>query len=80
MVLWCLKTQTFLTNYFGYIHLNGMTKGNGEKLGTIIGKVLLVDNNECRMGWKKFLRFMIIVDIIKLFARGHLLNLGDKQF
>lgn len=59
---------------------DGMTKGIGEKLGIAIGQVLLVDTNESGMGWEKFLRVKVLVDITKPLGRGRLLNVGDKRF
>lgn len=57
----------------------GMDRSMGEKLGASIGKVIMVDTNENEMGWDKYMRVKVVVDITKPLARSRFLNIGDKR-
>lgn len=58
----------------------GMTRKIREKLGATIERVLMVDTDEIGIGWGKFLRVKILVDISNPSVRGRFLNMGDKRF
>lgn len=56
-----------------------LNKEISEQIGSIIGKVVIVDAKREGFGWDKFLRVRVDIDITKPLTRVRLLKIGEKQ-
>jgi hypothetical protein len=55
-----------------------MSREMGQKIGASMGTVVDVDVDEDGVGWGKFLRVRIILDLTKPLSRGRFLRLRDR--
>ncbi|XP_042958241.1 uncharacterized protein LOC122298932 [Carya illinoinensis] len=58
----------------------GMTASMGQKLGSSLGKVLMVDTDGSETCWGKFLRVKVMLDITKPLARGRFISQDGEKF
>lgn len=56
-----------------------MSREVGWSIGSSVGEVEEVDATADRIGWGKFLRVKVVVDLSEPLARGRMLNVKDKQ-
>ena len=57
-----------------------MSKEVGQTLGETMGIVEDVDTNEEGVGWGKFLRVRIRINLFKPLARGRMLRIKDRSY
>jgi hypothetical protein len=57
-----------------------MNKEVGKTLGETVGEVEDVDTNDEGMGWGKFLRVRIRINLFKPLARGRMLRIKDRSY
>jgi hypothetical protein len=71
--------ETFWIRMFE-LPLACMGREMGYKLGSTVGVVEEVDTNEQGIGWGKFLRVHIRINIMKPLARGRMLRLKERSY
>jgi hypothetical protein len=60
--------------------LDCMSNDVGQKLGETVGEVEDVDTNADGVGWGKFLRVRIRINLYKPLARGRMLRIKDRSY
>lgn len=59
--------------------LRCMTRDVGQSIGESVGVVEMIDVNKDGVGWGKYLRVKVLVDLTKPLAKGRVLNLPEKK-
>lgn len=59
--------------------LGGMNKMIGKKLGSIIDSLQMIDVDNNGIGWSKYLRVRLLLDLKKPLVRGLMVKIGGKS-